>query len=234
MNASDVMTRDTATLNTDASLGEAIGVMLGRGISGLPIVDQHGNLVGVLTEGDLLRRVEVGTSERRVFAWWDILRSTGLSAEEYVRTHSRTVGDLMTRDPATITEGTPLEEVVELMERKRIKRLPVVRDGKVVGIVSRADLLRAVGVKLGAMAEAGGDPAIHGRLLAELERQTWFSARNVSVGVKDGVVTLEGTISDEPTRDALRVAAQNAAGTGRVRDKLVLRETGAGMVSIGL
>lgn len=234
MNASDVMTRNTTTLHMDASLGEAIGVMLGRNISGLPIVDQHGNLVGVLTEGDLLRRVEVGTSERRGFAWWDILRSTGLSADEYVRTHSRKVGDLMTRDPATVTEGTPLEEIVELMERKRIKRLPVVREGKVVGIVSRADLLRAVGVKLGAIAEAGGDPAIHGRLLAELGRQPWFSARNVSIGVKDGVVTLKGTITEESTRDALRVAAQNAVGPGSVRDELVLLETGAGLVSIGL
>ena len=140
----------------------------------------------------------------------------------------------MTRDPATVTEGTPLEEIVELMESKHVKRLPVVRDGKVVGIVSRADLLRAVGVKLGAMAEASGDPAIHGRLLAELERQAWFSARNVSIGVKDGVVTLEGTISEKSTRDALRVAAQNAAGPGKVRDKLVLHEIGAGVVSIGL
>lgn len=98
MNACDLMTRDTATLHTDASLGEAIGLMVGRGVSALPIVDQHGNLVGLLTEDDLLRRVEVGTSERRGFAWWDIMRSTGLSAEEYVHTHSREVGDLMTRD----------------------------------------------------------------------------------------------------------------------------------------
>ncbi len=234
MNASDVMTRNTATLHTDASLGEAIGVMLGRGVSGLPIVDQQGNLVGVLTEGDLLRRVEVGTSERRQFAWWDVLRSTGLSAEEYVRTHSRKVGDLMTRDPATVTEGTSLEEIVELMERRHIKRLPVVREGKVVGIVSRADLLRAVGAKLGAMAEAGGDAACHRRLITELERQAWFSSHSVSIGVKDGVVTLDGTVTNQFVRDALRVAAQNAAGPGQVIDNLVLLDTGAGLASIGL
>lgn len=234
MHASDVMTRNTITLHRDASLGEAIGLMLQLRISGLPIVDQHENLVGVLTEGDLLRRVEAGTSERHTFAWWDIMRSTGLSADDYVRTHSHQVGDLMTRDPATVTEGTPLEEVVELMERRRIKRLPVLREGKVVGIVSRADLLRVIGSKLGAMAEAGGDSAIHGRLLAELARQPWFSARNISVSVKDGVITLEGTITDEATRAALRVAAQNVAGPERVRDDLVLCESGAGLVSIGL
>lgn len=110
------------------------------------------------------------------------------------------------------------------MERRHIKRLPVVREGKVVGIVSRADLLRAVGAKLGAMAQAGGDAAFHRRLLAELQRQAWFSSRNISISVKDGFVTLQGTITDTSKRDALRVAAQNVVGPGRVRDELVLLE----------
>ena len=127
MNASDVMTRSVATLPASASLGVAIGLMLDRGISGLPVVDAQGYLVGMLTEGDLLRRVEVGTSEHHRSGWWRFLYGAGLSADEYVRTHSRQVGDVMTRDPATVTEGTPLEDVVALMEQRRIKRAPVLR-----------------------------------------------------------------------------------------------------------
>ena len=128
MNASDVMTQPVATLRADASLGEAIGLMLGSGISGLLIVDQYGHLVGMLTEGDLLRRVEAGTDDRHRSGWSNLLRGSGKNADEYVHTHSRRVEDLMTREPVTVTEGTPLSDVVEIMEQKRIKRVPVVRD----------------------------------------------------------------------------------------------------------
>ena len=141
----------------------------------------------------------------------------------------------MTCDPVTVTEGTTREKVAELMERRRIKHLLVVREGKIVGVVSHADLLRAVGAQLGTTPEGGGDdPVIHRRLLAELEQETWFTARSIKIAVKDGVFALEGTVSDEHTREALRVAAQNVAGPGKVRGEVVLLETSERLVSIGL
>ena len=221
MNASDVMTRPAVTLPVDASLGEAIGLMLSHGISGLPVVDGAGRLLGMLTEGDLLRRIEVGTSDQRRSGWRNFLHGPGLSADEYVHTHSRQAGDLMTQDPLTVTEDMPLEAVVDLMEKRRVKRLPVTRGDKVIGVVSRSDLLRAVGAGLGAATKRGDDDAeILRRLRAELDRQRWFSGRNVSITVKDGVVTLGGTVSDERTHAALLVAAQNASAAGKVQDEV--------------
>ncbi len=235
MNARDVMTRPATTLRADASLGEAIELMLGRGISGVPIVDRYGRLVGVLTEGDLLRRVEVGTDDRHRSGWWTFLRGRGVNAGEYVRTHSRRVEDLMTRKAITVTEGTPLEEVVELMERKRIKRLPVVQGDEVVGMVSRADLLRAIGAELSSVARSGDDDAkTLGRLHAELDQQPWFTARDVSISVKDGIVTLEGIVTDERMRAALRVAAENVSGAIKVEDEIVVLEPNTGLVSAGV
>lgn len=237
MDARDVMTQPAATLRDDASLEQAIALMLERGISGLPVVDQHGQLLGMLTEGDLLRRVEVGTSDQHRSGWWDFIRGPGRNAAEYVRTHSRRVSDLMTRNPASVTEGTPLADVVELMEQRRIKRVPVLRGDAVVGIVSRSDLLRAVGAGLvglsqGGLSQGGGmDDAILGRLRVELDEQPWFTARNVSIAVKDGVVTLGGIVAGEPMRAALRVAAQNTSGSITVQDELVVVEPSNIMVA---
>ncbi len=232
MNASDVMTRPAVTLQANATLGEAVGLMLGRGISGLPVVDAQGYLVGMLTEGDLLRRVEVGTSDQHRSGWWKFLYGAGLSADEYVRTHSRQVGDVMTHDPATVTEGTPLEVVVELMEQRRIKRLPVLRGNTVVGIVSRSDLLRAVGAGLGAAAaNGGGDAETLGRLRAELDRQPWLNGRNIAITVEHGVVTVDGTVPDERTHAALLVAAQNASGAGKVRDEVDVVPLDTGLIT---
>ena len=225
MDARDVMTQPATTLRDDAPLEQAIALMLERGISGLPVVDQYGRLLGMLTEGDLLRRVEVGTSEHHRSGWWDFIRGPGRNAAEYVRTHSRRVSDLMTRNPASVSEGTPLSDVVELMESRRIKRVPVMRDDMVVGIVSRSDLLRAVGAGLAGLSQDGGkDEAVLGRLRVELDAQPWFTARNVSIAVKDGVVTLGGIVAGETMRTALRVAAQNTSGSTTVHDELVVVE----------
>ncbi len=235
MNAGDVMTRPAATLRDNASLGDAIGLMLDRDVSGLPVLDRYGRLVGMLTEGDLLRRVEVGTGAHHRSGWWDILRAPATDASEYVRTHSRAVKDLMTRNPVSVTEGTPLEDVVELMEKKRIKLLPVIRDEEVVGVVSRSDLLRAVGASLKpSAAGAGGDDAMLARLHTELDQQPWYCARDVSLSVKGGVVTLGGIVRDERMRAALRVAAQNIPGASGIEDAIVVLDPNSGPGSTGL
>ena len=235
MNAGDVMTRPAATLRDDASLGDAIKLMLERDVGGLPVVDQFGRLVGMLTEGDLLRRVELGTNAHHRSGWWDFLRDRAADADEYVRTHSRAVANLMTRNPVSVTEGTPLEDVVELMEKKRIKRLPVLRHDEIVGIVSRSDLLRAVGSLLKAAdAKAGCDTAMLVRLHIELDQQPWFSARDVSLSVRGGVVILGGTVMDERMHTAIRVAAQNISGSAEIEDGIVVMNPSGALGGMGL
>ncbi|MBV8915626.1 MAG: CBS domain-containing protein [Acetobacteraceae bacterium] len=210
----------------DASIAEAIATMLDNGVSGMPVVDASGALVGILTEGDLLHRAETGTIGRD--AGWVRLILRHSSAGEYVRTHSRRVADLMTRVVITVAEDTPLEEVVELMERKHVKRLPVLRGDKLVGIVSRADLVRALGQALARPAtDAETDEAIRERLFSELRSESWFRRLEVACKVRDGVVTFTGRISDEAGRAALRVAASNVPGVTQVRDELVWVEPAA-------
>jgi CBS domain-containing protein len=229
MQAKDVMRGNPLTVGPDASISEAIAIMDKSGASGLPVVDANGQLVGILTEGDLLRRVETGT-ERHRQGWLELLVGPVGTAADYVRSHTRRVGDLMTRDVVTVSEDAPLEEVVELMERKHVKRVPVVGDGKVIGIVSRADLVRAVGRAL-AQEQTGSkaDEAIRTRLYSELSGQSWFRAQDVTAGVENGVVTLKGFIGDESTRAAFRVAAANVPGVVAVEDKLVLAPVTPGL-----
>jgi len=143
MRAGDVMTQKVISVGPDATAVRAVDLMLNHRISGLPVVDSNARIVGIITEGDFLWRAELGTQRRRS-RWLEFLIGPGRLASEYVHTHGRKVSELMTPDPYTITEETPLEEVVQTMEKRRIKRLPVVRKGQLVGIVSRANLLQAL------------------------------------------------------------------------------------------
>lgn len=221
MRVDEVMTTGVATVRADASISDAIATMEARHVSGLPVVDSSGALVGMLTEGDLLKRVETGTAGRHRAGWLDVVLGSGRGASDYVRTHSRYVEDLMSRKLVTATEGTSLEDVVALMEKRHVKRLPIVRGSELAGIVSRADLVRALGRALTAEATGGAaDEVIHERLQADLKQQSWFSAGDVSFTVKHGVVTFKGVFSDQEVRSALRVAAQNVPGVTAVADEL--------------
>ena len=230
MNASDVMTRNVLSVRPEATIAEAIRLMLDNRISGLPVLDETGRLVGILTEGDLLRRGETGTERHRP-RWLEILMGPGRLAEEYVRTHGRRIAEVMTRDPVGVSPDTPLEEIVALMERHRIKRVPVLDGDVPVGILSRADLLRG---HAGALAEApvaaASDEEIHERILAELARAAWVPRDGVAITVKNGVVDLNGVILDEKERVALRVAAENVPGVRAVQDHLVWVEPVSGTV----
>ncbi len=221
MQAGEVMTTAVATVRADASISEAIAAMEARHVSGLPVVDGSGALVGMLTEGDLLKRVETGTAGHQRAGWLDVVLGSSHGASDYVRTHSRCVSDLMSQEVATATVGTSLEAVVALMEKRQVKRLPIVQDGALVGIVSRADLVRALGRALTAEAAGGSaDGLIQERLQADLKQQRWFTASDVTFTVKQGVVTFKGVFSDQQTPAALRVAAQNVPGVTSVQDKM--------------
>jgi CBS domain-containing protein len=229
MNAGEVMSRNPIAVTAEAGLAEALRLMFDHRISGLPVVDGKAGLVGILTEGDLLRRSEIGTAGQRS-RWLDLLTMTGRLASDYVRTHTRRVSEIMTSDVVSVAEDTPLTEVVHLMERHRIKRVPVLRDGALVGIVSRADLLHALQRLLVAEPKAAAsDETIRRHVLAELARAPW-APHGLTVDVANGVVTLNGVILDEQKRSALRVAAENVPGVKAVADRIVWVEPHSGMV----
>jgi hypothetical protein len=194
------------------------------------VIDEAGQLVGILTEGDLLRRGETGTERQRP-RWLEILLGPGRLASEYVRTHGRKVDDIMTREPVSVAPEAPLDEIVELMERHRIKRVPVIEGDKLVGIVSRADFLRALARRLDAQtAAAVGDDQIRERILAELAKVSWVPRDGIEIAVENGVVNLNGVILDENEREALRVAAENVPGVRAVEDHLVWVEPMSGTI----
>jgi len=230
MKVKDVMTSPVLSVESESPISQAIQLMLEKRISGLPVLDGQGRLVGIVTEGDFLRRTETGTQRRRS-RWLEFLIGPGRLADEYTRSHGRKVIDVMTPDPVTINEQTSLEQVVQIMEKHRIKRLPVLREQKLVGIVSRANLLHALaGVASDIKPVTTSDEAIREQLLAELGRQSWAPAALINVIVKQGVVELWGTITDERERQAIIVAAENVPGVKGVRDHLVWIEPNTGTV----
>jgi len=230
MKAKDVMTRNVMTVAPDASVLEAIRLMLQRRISGLPVVDASGTLVGMVTEGDFMRRAELGT-ERHTPRWWEFLAGPGRMASEYAHAKGRNVHDVMTGEVHSVSEDTPLTEIVETMERRHIKRVPVLRGRKLVGIITRSNLLRALAGLAHATAPASAsDATIRATFVAELQKQPWAPLAAIDVVVVDGVVKLSGAILDERQRGALRVAAENIPGVKQVEDHLVWIEPMSGTV----
>jgi CBS domain-containing protein len=228
MKAHDVMTWGAISVGPNESVTRAVQLMLQNKISGLPVVDDEDEFVGIVTEGDFLRRGELGTQRRRP-RWLEFLLGPGRLAAEYVQASGQKVAQVMTREAKTITPETPLEDVVRLMERHSVKRLPVVQDGKLVGIVSRADLLHALGSVARDLKPAAGDDAtIREQIIAECAKQRW--APHINVVVRDGVVELWGVITDDRSRDAFIVAAENVPGVKDVQDHLAWIEPMSGMV----
>jgi CBS domain-containing protein len=226
MRAMDVMTTDVIVVDPDTTVQSLARLLAERGISGAPVVDSSGRLVGIVSEGDLLHRAEIGTAHRhreRRRSWWLDHFASDL-AREYIKSHGRTVKDIMTRDVMTVTEDIDLGEVAALLEAKRIKRVPVTRDGKVVGIISRANLVRALGASKGAPMREGADDdrTIRARLLAELGREEWAKVWPEDVIVRDRVVHF-WLSSDEPEekKQALRIAAETIPGVRGVEEHVV-------------
>ena len=222
MNASDVMSGDVVTVRDDAPVLQVVRLMLARGISGVPVVDAGGVVVGIVSEGDLLRRAELGT-EKHKGSWRQFFTGTASLAEDYVRTHGTLARDIMSRGVVCVQKDTPLSEIADLMEENRIKRVPVLDGDKLVGIVSRSNLLRA----LASMAPAAepaetDDAAIREALLAELARQPWSRRAENSVVVTDGVVHLWGLVTLPEELRALQLAAEGIPGVKAVRNHMIV------------
>lgn len=230
MRVRDIMTSPVTTVTPETPVREALRVMLERRISGLPVVDEVGMLVGLVSEGDFLRRSELGTEKKR--SWLDFLRGHGRAAEDYAHSHGRTVGEVMTREVVAISHNAPLEEAVALMEKRRVRRLPVT-DGDALGIVTRSDILRALLPKVEAPCDGdvapASDEAIRAAIVAEFNQQSWAPAMLIDVRVAEGVVELGGALVDERQRAAIRVIAENVAGVRSVKDKMVWIDPMSGM-----
>jgi CBS domain-containing protein len=230
MKAGDVMTRAVISADPDATVLQAARYMLQHHISGLPVIDKAGKLVGVLSEGDFLRRRETQT-ERRRSRWLEFLMGPGKIAAEYTHSHGSKVSEVMTSELYTVGEDTSLEDIVELMERRRIKRVPVLRGNKVVGIVTRSNLMHAmVSLARTEPKAAKDDAGIREILLAEMQKEVWAPVAMTNVVVHDGVVELWGVIIDDRQREALKVTAENIPGVKAVKDHMVWVEPTSGMV----
>jgi CBS domain-containing protein len=219
MHAADVMTPDVVCATPDTPIRDLVRLMLDHQIGGVPIVEQ-GRVVGIVSEGDLLRRAETGT-EPRVSRWLELVTSTDRLAADYARSHGRKAGEVMTRDVVTVADTTPLADVAHLLETRRIKRVPVTRDGRLVGIVSRRNLLQALATRLAAPPAAASDRSIRDAFYDELRRQAWGgSPGSVNAVVADGVVHLWGVAPDDTVRQAIIVAAENLPGVQAVEDHM--------------
>ena len=226
MKASDIMTSPVISIGPDAQVRHIAALLLEKRISAVPVLE-GGRLVGMVSEGDLLHRQEIGTERRaRAGSWWLRLFGAEQAPEEYIKSHARHARDVMTREVVSIPPDMTAAEIASLLETRAIKRVPVVDGGKLVGIVSRANLVQALAV----MPRADNrvtppvDEAIRGRLLAELEQQPWWRRTPSNVIVTDGVVHYMGAIEDEEQRDAARVAAENVPGVRGIEDRRRLIE----------
>ncbi|MBV9965420.1 MAG: CBS domain-containing protein [Alphaproteobacteria bacterium] len=223
MRAMDIMTTEVISVAPTTSVQEVAKLLSERGISGVPVVDGDNRVVGILSEGDLLHRAETGTERvpQRRRSWW--LESLASSqARDYVKSHARTARDVMTTDVVSIDETTPLADIAALLETKRIKRVPVLRDGKLVGIVSRANLVRAIAAAGLSEDTVRDDRAIRAKLMNELNRRAWAKLWASDIIVTDGVVHLWVGAERSPEElSALRVAAENVPGVRKVEEHLM-------------
>ncbi|MFQ0812400.1 hypothetical protein AVM02_03250 [Brucella anthropi] len=219
MRVGDIMTAPVIGIAPTASLADAARLMLGSRISGLPVVSADRHLVGVLTEGDFLRRIELGTLPRRA-GWLDFFLSPRKEAAEYIHGHGHKVEEVMSPDPVTISSRAPVSELVDLMISRKIKRVLVVDDGTLVGIVARSDLMRAV-LRMTPEQNPGAqdDDHIRTSIMEELKQHSWSGS--VRVTVHGGIVEFHGIIFDDTVREAIRVAAENVPGVKNVVDHLL-------------
>ena len=228
MRAHQIMTRQVITIATDASIVDAANTMLDKHISGLPVVDQAGKLVGIVSQGDFIRRAEIGTQRKRG-RWLKFLVGPGRAASDFVHERGRKVGEIMTPDPCTVTEDATLEDIVELMERNNVKRLPVMRGDRLVGIVTRSNLLQAVaGLTRDVPDPTADDDHIRNHIIASVEKTDW-APFGLGVIVVNGVVHLNGVITNEQSREATIVAAENVSGVTKVHDHLCWVDAASGV-----
>lgn len=222
MKARDVMVSPVITVHPTTPVVEIAKLFIERRISAAPVVDRDGSVVGLVSEGDLLHRTETDTERRR--SWLlSALVSRDTLAAEYVKAHGKTAADVMTPDVIVAGPDTPLHQIATMMEKNAIRRVPIVENGQLVGIVSRANLVQAIAGARRALDIQPSDTAIRSKLLSHLEQQPWAETSQLNVTVNDGVVDLWGFTTSEAERNAVRVAAESMVGVRSVNDHLAVR-----------
>jgi CBS domain-containing protein len=227
MNASAIMVSDVITVKPDDTVEDVAGLLLVNCISAAPVVDDSGKMVGIVSEGDLLRRVENRTGHER--EWWlKLLMGRELLAAEFIKEYGRKVADVMTREVITVEPDTPVADIASLLERHRIKRVPIVQDGKIVGIVSRANLIQALAVCRNKSLEPQTitDAELRDKLVSRLKAEPWVRPSLVNVTVADGTVDLWGIVDSPAEKQALRVAVEVTPGVKVVNDNVLVRPVG--------
>lgn len=225
MKARDIMVAPVITAKPNTLIKNVAETLIHHRISALPVVDDTGRLVGIISEGDLLHRAEAGTEKRP--SWW--LRAfigTDVLASEYVKAHARKVADVMTREVVTASPETPLHKVAALLGKYSIKRVPIVENGQLVGIISRANLVQAIAGAGKSLEIPLSDSTIRDNLLTHLKNQEWAHINLLNVTVNGGVVDLWGIVDSENERRAIRVAAEATPGVVAVNDNLRLWPAG--------
>ena len=230
MKAADVMVTKVVTVRPSDTVRDAAKVLLAKRISGAPVVDEDGRLLGVISEADLIRRVEIGTEPHRA-SWLELLTGNANLAAEYLKARARKVEDVMTRRVITATPDTPLNDVARLLEKRRIKRLPIIDDGKVVGIVSRANLLQALATTGKRTRRVGkcNDSSLRKELVKSLSEEPWVVVEQFNITVRNGVVEIWGIVQSEQQKEAIKVAAEITPGVRSVVNNLSVGTIVAGL-----
>lgn len=230
MQAKDIMSKNVISVAPETSVVEAAALMVGKRISAVPVISD-GTVVGIVSETDLLHRFELGTQRTTAAQpWWRRIFESDSSSWIYVQAHAMKVRDVMTPRVVTIAEDTSVADIAALFEKHKIKQAPVVKSGLTVGIVSRADFMRALvaRAKPARKPRPEGDAAILRALLAELESQTWWRPDRSKVSVRNGIVNYSGEIDDPEEKLAARVAAENIPGVRGVEDSRLISIPAAG------
>ncbi len=221
MHAKDIMTTTVATVGPEARVEEIAELLLQRRISGVPVVSVGGELLGIVSEGDLMQHAESGAERHR--SWWlSLLARAEEQARDYIKSHSHLARDVMTRDVVTVNEHTSIGDVARLLEQHRIKRVPVLDDGKIVGIISRANLLHGLAAQKDRAPRAASedDRTIRETILSTLMTESWYSHGTVNVIVSDGKVELWGFVGSEQERRAIKVGVESVPGVREIEDHL--------------
>jgi CBS domain-containing protein len=223
MKARDVMVSPVITVKQSCTVRDVAKTFVENGISGVPVVDDQGKLVGIVSEGDLMHRSEAGTERKR--SWWlHAFTANDTLAADYVKAHACRVADIMTRHVITAAPDTSLRDIATLLEKNAVKRVPIIENGQLVGIVSRANLVQAVASSRAGTGARASDIALRDKLLAHLKAQPWAHTGLLNITVTDGIVDLWGMTSSEAERKAIRVAAECAPGVQAVNDHLVAHQ----------
>jgi len=220
MNASDVMVRNVITIGPKALVSEAAKLMSENDISAIPVVDEQGDVVGIISEADLMRREEIGT-EKKHYGWLEAVMPATMLAIEFAKSHGMKVEEVMSQHVVSATADAPLAEIATLLERNRIKRVPIIEKGKVIGIVSRANLVQALAsASFTVTKTADADRAIRLEILSRLADQPWTDFGDRNITVVDGEVHIWGLVGSPEERTALTALVESIPGVIGVKDEM--------------